>query len=285
LTAISYAEICHTYMEVVPSLGDLSSAIVGRAFTGSSLVVARSAASNVGQSAVSLGKGILELTDRVGGSVARCDASCVQPAECRKATIVENGSLEELYDLLVFHVLRTIARHVEGGEAGAVLAELMFIELVVGRSLIDPILIHPCQKVIFAKGLNKGLDTWALVRRNDGAIRQRVGSVGRWLSVILPREVTILGIRAIAKVWPQSVECPVIGRQQLTLRLKTGVCGPELGREEESSVCFGAARVDGVGVGGAGAGQDGVGVGCKYTALASAHCCRITRTHSIDKCG
>jgi hypothetical protein len=75
---------------------------------------------------------------------------------------------------------------------------------------------------------------------------------------------------------------PVIGRQQLTLRLKTGVCRPELGREEESSVCFGAARVNGVGVGGAGAGQDGVGVCYQYTTLASAHCCRITSRDSLN---
>jgi hypothetical protein len=54
---------------------------------------------------------------------------------------------------------------------------------------------------------------------------------------------------------------PIIGRQQLTLGLETGVCRPELGREEESSVCFGAARIDRVGVGGAGAGQNGVRVG------------------------
>jgi hypothetical protein len=194
--------IHHTDMEVVPGLGDLGSAIVGRAFTDSSLVVARSAASNVGQSAVSLGKGILELADGVGGGVARRDSSCVQPAPSRKTAVVENGSLEELYDLLVFHVLRPIARYVEGGKAGAVLAELMFIELVIGRSLVDPILVHPCQKVIFAKGLDEGLNAWTLVRWNDGTIGQRVGSVGRWLSVILPREVTVLGIRAIAKVWP-----------------------------------------------------------------------------------
>jgi hypothetical protein len=64
---------------------------------------------------------------------------------------------------------------------------------------------------------------------------------------------------------------PVVGRQQLTLRLKTGVCRPELGREEESSVCFGATRIDCVGVGGAGAGQDGVGVGCGYTVSAIAN--------------
>lgn len=64
-------------MEVVPSLGDLSSAIIGGASTSSSLVVSRATATNVGQSAVTLGKSILELSDRVGGSVARLDASLI----------------------------------------------------------------------------------------------------------------------------------------------------------------------------------------------------------------
>lgn len=62
---------------------------------------------------------------------------------------------------------------------------------------------------------------------------------------------------------------PLIGRQQLALGLKASVCVPELSREEESSVCFRAARVDGVRVGGTGAGQDSVVVGCAYSALAS----------------
>lgn len=47
---------------------------------------------------------------------------------------------------------------------------------------------------------------------------------------------------------------PLIGRQQLTLGLKASICVPELSREEESSICFGAARVDRVRVGGTGAG-------------------------------
>jgi hypothetical protein len=75
---------------------------------------------------------------------------------------------------------------------------------------------------------------------------------------------------------------PVVGRQQLTLRLKTSVCRPELGREEESSVCLGTARVDGVGIGGAGAGQNGVRVGCEYTVLAIATPCRINARYSLN---
>jgi hypothetical protein len=65
------------------------------------------------------------------------------------------------------------------------------------------------------------------------------------------------------------VQRPLIGRQQLTLGLEASVCVPELSREEESSVCFGAARINGVGVCGTGAGQDGVIVGCECIALAT----------------
>lgn len=84
----------------------------------------------------------------------------------------------------------------------------------------------------------------------------------------------------IAKVWPQAVQRPVVGRQQLTLRLETGVGRPELRREEQSSVCFGAARVDRVRVGGTGAGQNGVVVGCGHTISADAHSSSIdSKTH------
>jgi hypothetical protein len=63
----------------------------------------------------------------------------------------------------------------------------------------------------------------------------------------------------------------------LALRLEAGVCRPELGGEEEPSVCFGTARIDGIGVGGTGAGQDGVRVGCGYEVSAIANYSRIGR--------
>jgi hypothetical protein len=183
-------------MEVVPSLGDLSSTIVQRAFTGGSLIVARSTAADVGQSTVSFGKSILELAERIGGSVARRDASCVQPAKGRQAAVVEDGSFEELNDFLVLDVLRAIARHIEGREASSVLAELVFVKLMVWCSLIDPIFVHPCQEVIFAKCLNEGLNAGTFVSRNDGTIGQRVGGVRRRLSIVLSREIAVLGVRA-----------------------------------------------------------------------------------------
>lgn len=162
------------------------------------------------------------------------------------------------------------------------LAELMLVKLVVRRALVDPVLTHPCHEVIFAKRLDQAQDAGTLVRWDDGTVGQLIGGVGRWLSIILTAQIAVLGVGTIAKIWPQSMQCPVIGGEQLTLRLETSVCRPELGREEESSVCFGTARVDGVRVGGAGAGQNGVGVGCGGIALASADCCRIVSSYSLN---
>jgi hypothetical protein len=178
LTGISLANTYYTYVEVVPSLGYLSSAIVGGASTSSSLIVSGTAAADVGQSTVTLGKSILELANRVGGSVARLDASLVQPAPGRETAVVENGSLEELDNLFVFSIFRAIARHVECGEASSVLAELMLVKLVVGSALVDPVLVHPCDEVIFAKRLDQAQDAGTLVWRDDGTVGQRVGGVG-----------------------------------------------------------------------------------------------------------
>ena len=96
-------------MEVVPDLGDLGSTIVHGASTSSSLVVSRTAAANVRQSTVTSGEGILELADRVCGTVAGLDAGVVQPAPGRKTTVIEDGSLKELDDFLVLDVFGAVA--------------------------------------------------------------------------------------------------------------------------------------------------------------------------------
>jgi len=104
-------------------------------------------------------------------------------------------------------------------------------------------------------------------------------SLGRKSAKVIPAGYLA---HTIAKVWPQSVQRPVIGGQQLTFGLETSVCRPELGGEEESSVGLSATRIDGTGVGGAGARQDGVGVGCEYTALAGPHCRRIGPEYALN---
>lgn len=123
----------------------------------------------------------------------------------------------------------------------------------VRSTLVDPVLVHPCKEIVFAERLEESANVGTLVRGNNSAIGQAVGSVGRRCRVVLSVQVAVLSVRAIAEVRPQAVQRPLIGRQQLTLSFEASVCRPELSREEESSVCFGAARVDDVGVGGAGA--------------------------------
>lgn len=55
-------------------------------------------------------------------------------------------------------------------------------------------------------------------------IGQAVGGVRRRGGVVLSVQVAVLSVRAIAEVGPQSMESPVVGRQQLTFRLKAGIC-------------------------------------------------------------
>ena len=149
-------------------------------------------------------------------------------------------------------------------------------------NLGDPVVVHVFQEVVAAEWLEEGADVGARVGGHGGAVLEAVGGVGRRDGVVLAVQVAVLRVGAVAEIWPQSMQCPVIGRKQLTLGLEASVCRPELGREEQSSVCFGATRIDGVRVGGAGARQNGVGVGCGGIALACADGCRIGSSHSLN---
>ena len=146
-------------MEVVPNLGDLSSAIIGRVGASSSLIEPRAAAADVGQSTIRAGKSSLELTNRVGGRVARLDTSLRQPAPGRKTAIVLYGSLEEFDHLLMLNIFRTVAGHVECREESRMLAEFMPPERRVIGSLVDPILVHPCEEIVAGERLNELVDT------------------------------------------------------------------------------------------------------------------------------
>ena len=162
-------------MEVVPNLGDLGSAIIGRVGASSSLIEARAAAADVGQSTIRAGKSSLELTNRVGGRVARLDTSLRQPAPGRKTAIVLYGSLEEFDHLLMLNIFGTVAGHVECREASRMLAEFMPPERRVIGSLVDPILVHPCEEVVFLEGFEEGANVGTLVRRdNSTCIQQSV---------------------------------------------------------------------------------------------------------------
>ncbi|KAH0281709.1 ribonuclease T2, partial [Aureobasidium melanogenum] len=227
-TTLSYSRSYHTYMEVVPDLGDLSSTIVHRASTSSSLVKSRTTAANIGQSTISSSLMPAWFNQpQQGTSKVEKQVPCLLNS-CPQKSLFPCQFVNDFYNASCIPVRST---------------------------LVDPVLVHPCEEVVFAERLEESANVGTLVRGNNSAIGQAV--------------VTVLSVRAIAEVGPQAVQRPLVGRQQLTLSFEASVCRPELSREEESSICFGAARVDGVGVGGAGAGQDGVVVGCGCIALAT----------------
>lgn len=129
------------------------------------------------------------------------------------------------------------------------------------------LLVHPIQQIIAGKRLQEGSDIWAFVSWDNSSWEQfrleallllergykavitickAIGRVGRWRGIILSAEVTVLRIRAIAKVGPKSMQCPRVRRKQLTLTFETSVRVPVLGAQQKTAVCFGAAGVHGL---------------------------------------
>ena len=160
--------IFDTHVEVVPHLGHDSVTIVGRTSTSCSGVVSWSGASNVWDGTVTLGECGLHGAQRVCGGVAWFDTSRVQEAKGRKTAIIHDGSLEELYNLLVLNILWTVARNVESRVAGCVLGEFVSPEVVVWTTLVDPIRVHIVEQIKLAKWVQEGSNIWTLVWWNDG---------------------------------------------------------------------------------------------------------------------
>ena len=126
---------------------------------------------------------------------------------CRKTHVIFDNRLEEVHNLLVFDILGAVAWNIERAEAGSVLAELMSPKVAVGRTLGDPVLVHVGEKVVLAEWCKEGGDAGPIVGDHWSTRRSASGSVGRGSRIILPRKVTVLGVRAIAVVWPQAVNC------------------------------------------------------------------------------
>lgn len=112
-------------MHVVPHLAEDSTAIVKRALTRSSLVVAWTAAADVWNGASLLGQGIVELREGVPSLVGWLDAVVGQHVVSRELLVVLDHSLEEVNNILVLSVFGTVAWDIEGAEASGVLAELV----------------------------------------------------------------------------------------------------------------------------------------------------------------
>jgi hypothetical protein len=142
---------------------------------------------------------ILQLQATVSGAVRRQDVVLGEPFPRGESVIVSNGGLEKVHDLFVLLILGAVARHVEGGVASRVLAELMSPEISIGARLCDPVFVHPREEVISAEGFEEGANVGTVVGRHDGAVWERIGSVGSRDRVILAREIAVLRVGAVAE--------------------------------------------------------------------------------------
>jgi hypothetical protein len=95
-----------------------------------------------------------------------------------------------------------VARHIKGGVARGVFTEFVAPKSGVVLLESDPIRIHVREEVVSAEGLEEGTDVGAVVWRDESAVRQPSGSVGRGNGVVLAGEVAVLGVGAVAEVGP-----------------------------------------------------------------------------------
>lgn len=164
-------------------------------------------------------EGILELAEAVGGRVRWVDAGSGKHLPGRELLEGTDYGEVEVDDVLVLFIVWAIASHIIRGRAGGVLRELQgdVINRKWPRSRLRrtscpqkslfgaPWLIQylftwdgmrEVGKIIFKAGRtvveeiqpsklhDEGLDRWALVWRDCGAVRQHGG---RWIRIILPR--------------------------------------------------------------------------------------------------
>ena len=141
----------------------------------------------------------------------------------------------------MLNVLRAVARYVKSAVASGMLAELMRPKADVGTALADPVLVHVGEQIILAEGRDERADVGSIVRRNNRSVLQAICSVrtGRW--IVLPVEVAVLGERAVAEVWPQTVNRPPGWREELAFSFQASVCIPELRGEDQATESFCAA--------------------------------------------
>lgn len=225
-------------MAEVPDLAEHSATVV-RAVLGS-LVVTRAAATDVRSGTVVLLEGGLNVAERVRGLVTRLNTSILEPLVGRQAVVVHGGRLEELNDVLVLLVMLTVARGVKGTVTSTVFAELVGPESLVALALRHPEGLHPLKKVVAAKVLHELVHARAVVLGHRLAVHNGRGRLG----VVLTVKVTVLRVVAVAKVRPETVQGPVVLREDLTILLAASVSVPKLGRENKTTVGLLAARVD-----------------------------------------
>ncbi len=215
-------------MAIIPHLAHHRATSVGTVLPCLGRVVPGPGAPYVGCGAVLLRQLALNVRQGILSAVTGRDLRLAQPRPGRKALVVLDRGLEEVDDLLVLTILRSIARDIKGREAGRMLGELVGPEVGVGRTLVDPIRIHPAEEVVLAEWGEEGVDTWALIGWYGGAVGKTSRGVGAGSWVVLAGQVAVLGVAAIAEVRPQAVQRPGICGEKLALRFEAGVGGPKL---------------------------------------------------------
>lgn len=117
-------------IKVIPHLRQLGAAVVRRALTLGSLVVARTGAADVRFGAVLGAQRGFDVAERVSRGVGGCDVVFGEPVEGGQTAVVENDRFEEFDHFFVLGVLRAVAGDVERGEAGGVLGEFVLRKIM-----------------------------------------------------------------------------------------------------------------------------------------------------------
>jgi len=144
----------------------------------------------------------LDFRGRVSLGRGRRDAGLREEVVGGKGLEEGDGAVEEDGDFFGGLVV-CIAGRVEGGDACAVFAPLVFPERLVVALVVFPVLLHDFKSFVGSRGLQDFGDVGV------GAARVAVGFVG-----------------AVAVVWPETVESPAV------VWASWGVGVPKLGLEE-----------------------------------------------------
>ena len=106
---------------------------------------------------------------------------------------VTDGRLEEVDDVLVLVVFRTVARQLEGAVAHGMLAELVAPEVGIEAGLSEPVPVHVGQEVVLAERPEESAYVCTLILRNSPVPFGRLLVVfGKGARVILAGEVAVL---------------------------------------------------------------------------------------------
>jgi len=233
-----------THMVIIPHLIQHRKPAISRVLPCGRSVEPRSCAAQEWDSTMLLGQHIPNIRITVRCRVVRYNVCVGEPVKCWQLPVVLYRRLEEIHYFLVLAVGWAVAGHIESGETGRVLAELMGMEARVILLPGYPVRVHVLEEVVAAKGFEEAVDGRACVGWHNGPVGQAVGRVRGWDRIVLSRQVAVLRVASVAKIRPQTVCGPMRLRLKLPLGFKAGVCIPELGAQDQAAKSLNAARVD-----------------------------------------